>query len=295
MAVGARALGSEPIPVSLVRSALGESPRWDPQTSTLWWVDISGRVLHAFREGTVVFSWDLDTPTGAVILASGDDLVLAASDGFHLVNATLGSSHLIAELESSDPLRRMNDAGIDPSGRIYAGTMRWDAGVGADDGILYRLDPNGGLTPILNGLGCPNGIAWVRPNLLAFIDSLRERVDFWSVDEASGSLIEVVQQLDVSAFEGIPDGMAVDSEGRLWIAFWGGGAVRAFDSDGSIYATIKLDTPLVSSVCFGGEALSTLFITSAMNAEDSRSVGTAGLLFACRPGAVGRPPFRWSG
>ena len=289
-------LGLRPVALDAVRSTLAESPRWDPVSNTLWWVDILGSALHRLAPGPVQTSWDLDIAAGAVILTDGPEIILAAADGFHLVEPDTGASRLIATLEPDLLSRRMNDAGVDSLGRIYAGTMRWDAGIGPDDGVLYRLDRDGRVEPLLRGLGCPNGLAWIRGDLLAFIDSLAKRIDFWNVDIPSGSLLGIASSIDTSTFDGIPDGMTLDSAGRLWVAFWGGGVVRSFEHDGEVHATIEVGTPFVSSVCFGGDDLRTLFMTTAR--DDDRTANPAddhgGSLFACRPGATGAEPFRWS-
>jgi sugar lactone lactonase YvrE len=290
--------GAQPVVLDVVGSELGESPRWDPVTGNLWWVDIAGLRLHCLESGGLQTTWDLDVAVGAVLLTDSPRVVLAAADGFHLFDPEADRSSLITELESALPLRRMNDAGVDPSGRIYAGTMRWDAGSGPDDGILYRLDGDGGTETLLSDLGCPNGVAWPRNDLFAFIDSLSRRIDFWAVDVSSGSLTGLASSIDTSAFEGIPDGMTLDSDGRLWVAFWGGGVVRSFDPEGAVSATIAVGTRNVSSVCFGGDDLRTLFITTAVDPEASGREASdpadrGGSLFACRPGATGRAPFRW--
>ncbi|WP_170285640.1 SMP-30/gluconolactonase/LRE family protein [Microbacterium rhizomatis] len=278
---------------SRTASLLGESPRWDARRGSLWWVDIVGSALHELRADGSTVSFELEHPAGAVNLVDDGTLLLATTEGLEVFDPDSQRSAVRVPVERELTGRRMNDAAVDAHGRVYAGTMRWDAGEPPHDGVLYRIDPKGNATPILSEVGCPNGIAWPQPGTMAFVDSLTRSIGLWAVDPASGALIEQTGAIDVSRFDGIPDGIALDAVGTLWVAFWGGGAVRRVGLDGTPLATIELPTALVTAVAFGGDDLGTLYITTAREAEDDDDTG-AGRLYRCAPGQRGVLPHRWA-
>lgn len=288
----------ELIPAVLVEQAaavvseLGESPRWDAVRRVLWWVDITGSVVNGLHADGATSVHALERPAGAVNLAADGRLLLATTAGLELLDPATGGTSLVAPIEGGLTERRMNDASIDPAGRVFAGTMRWDAGDPPHDGVLYRVDRDAPAVAVLTGLGCPNGLAWPSASTFAYIDSMSGRIAIWSVDPSTGALLQETGAIDVSAFDGIPDGMTLDAAGALWVAFWNGGAVRRFSLDGTLLTTVELPTPLVTSVAFGGEQLETLYITTAVG-DGAAADPAAGRLYRCDPGVRGLLPHRW--
>lgn len=272
-------------------SQLGESPRWDAERGSLWWTDITGGMLHELCADGSTATTPLDRHAGAVNFNHDGTLLLATTAGLEVFDPEMRLSVVQVPVEADDPGRRMNDAAVDAHGRVFAGSMRWDAGDHPHDGVLYRIDLDGSVHVALTGLGCPNAIAWPDPTTMVFIDSLTRSIAVWAVDEESGSLIGQTGEIDLSRFDGIPDGMTLDAEGELWVAFWGGGAVRRIALEGSVLSTIDVPTPLVTSVAFGGPGLDSLFITTARASSDAED-SPAGLLYRCAPGQVGHLPNR---
>jgi sugar lactone lactonase YvrE len=94
----------------------------------------------------------------------------------------------------------------------------------------------------------------------------------------------------------MPDGMTVDSEGGIWVAYFGAGQVRRFDRSGALDAVIHLPVSQVTSCCFGGPDLSELYITSAayqLSEADLRDQPLSGSTFRCTPGIAGLPTTRF--
>ena len=123
----------------------------------------------------------------------------------------------------------MNDGKCDRAGRFYAGTMAADESPGK--GSFYRLDPDRSVTEIFTGLGISNGLGWSPDDrLMYYIDSLAYRVDVLDYDPATGQMGERRPFATLGSGDVMPDGMAVDAEGGVWVAVWGGGVIQRYDA-----------------------------------------------------------------
>jgi sugar lactone lactonase YvrE len=98
--------------------------------------------------------------------------------------------------------------------------------------------------------------------------------------------------------QGFPDGMTVDSEGCLWIAFWDGGCVRRYSGEGEWLETIEMPVSRPTSCAFGGPDFDQLYVTSAttgLSAEALTMQPKAGGLFMLVPGVRGLPERPFAG
>jgi sugar lactone lactonase YvrE len=97
--------------------------------------------------------------------------------------------------------------------------------------------------------------------------------------------------------DGYPDGMTIDAEGCLWIAFWDGWCVRRLSPGGELLQTVEMPVARPTSCAFGGPQLDRLYVTSASIGLDERDLAmqpNAGGLFMLLPGVQGLAdvPFR---
>lgn len=274
-------------------AVLGEGPVWDPALQRLIWVDITGSSVHRYDPGRGRDeSTDVGQPVGAAACRGGGALMLALRDGFGRLDVDRGELELVVEVEPDLPGNRMNDGACDSRGRFWAGTMAFagDRPIGA----LYRLDPDLSVTRVLGGLTISNGIAWSPDErFMYFIDSPTYRVDVFDYDVDGGEIANRRTLFELSRRDGLPDGMTVDAEGLLWIAFWGAGAVRRYTPEGFLSAVIEIPVSLVTSCAFGGPGLQDLYITSASGPLDPQQAAQqphAGGLFRARPGVAGLMP-----
>jgi sugar lactone lactonase YvrE len=255
---------TEPTPCSADRFELGEGARWVDGRLIL--VDLlTGRLLQTTGEtGPLRELRRLDAPLGAVAPVAGaaGDWLAAAGTGVALLTGTDGYRQ-VADLESGNPTpARMNDAVADPGGRFWAGSMALDTTPGA--GTLYRIGRAGVPVPAVTGLTIPNGPAFDAEGRTMYLaDTARGHVDRFAVDPGTGELRGREPFLRLAAEEGAPDGMTVDADGHLWVALWGGSAVRRYRPDGSLERQLDLPVSQPTSVCLGGPQLRRLFITSA--------------------------------
>lgn len=269
-------------------AATGESPVWCARRGLLWWVDIAPGVLHAYDpvQGTDQ-TWQFGQPLGCLALTTGDDLVLALRDGLHRFSPETGALHLIAAPEAHLPLNRPNDGAMSRDGRFFFGTMQMQPD-GVPHGTLYRLDPDGQVVTLLDGLHVPNGLAVSPDNRTLYLsDSWHAVRQIWAFDlDDQGAISRRRLMLDTHGLPGRPDGACVDAEGGYWTAGIEGGQLLRLLPDGSVDRVIDLPVRKPTKPCFGGADLGTLFVTSLALGDPSPR---AGALMALRPGVRGLP------
>jgi sugar lactone lactonase YvrE len=285
-------IAATPVEVAIpARAALGEGPVWDPAEQRLILVDILGQAVHSFDPaagGDTAIAVP-ESPWVAIPRQAGG-LVLAIGHGFAFLDGE-GELEWIETIEQGEIPARMNDGNCDSAGRMWAGTAGLEEEPEA--GSLYRLDPDLTVTRVLDVVGESNGIDWSPDDrLMYFVDSLDKRVDVFDFDLASGAM---TNRRPFAVFEGdaaIPDGLTVDAEGGVWVACWGGSALRRFSPEGTLERTVAMPTQQITSCAFGGPELADLYVTSAREWLEPAVLERepdAGAVFVCRPGMTGRP------
>lgn len=274
------------------RAELGEGPSWDPVTRRLIWVDITAELVHRFDPASGEDErFEVGQPVGAAVPTTDGRLALAVSDGFAFLDPATGIVERIADVEVDLADTMMNDGKCDPAGRLWAGTK--DANGSRPLGALYRLGADRRPERVLTGLTVSNGLGWSPDGAtMYFIDSPTQRVDVFEFDVETGDVSNRRPMLDVPKAFGLPDGMTVDEEGFLWVAFWSGSAVRRIHPEGRVVAVVELPVSQVTSCAFGGDDLSDLYVTSArdgLSDAQQREQPYAGGLFRLQPGVRGLP------
>jgi len=278
----------EPTELLLPYAELGEGPLWDIDTQSLYWVDIPAGLVHRMDDSGAHTSWDVGMTVGAIVPRVSGGLCVAAGNGFYALDLDTG---VVTEIASAPglPRTRMNDGACDRAGRFYAGSMDVDEAPGR--GGFYRLDADHGVTPLYSEIGISNGVGWSPDDrLMYYIDSLAYRVDVMDYDLETGQIGQRRPFARLGSGDVVPDGLAVDTEGGVWAAVWGGSVIQRYDADGRLTGVVKLPTAHVTSCVFGGPELDQLYITTA--AGPGRC---AGALFTCRAGVKGLPAFPYRG
>jgi sugar lactone lactonase YvrE len=239
--------------VGSVAALLGEGPRWDAEAKRLLWVDIEGGLLHA---------GDRAIEGGAMVCAvapwAGETVLVALDDALAAIDIGDGSVHRLAEIPHGRPGMRCNDGACDAAGRFWIGTMALDESRGA--GALYRYDPDGELHTVVDGITLSNGLGWdAGSRLMYYVDSPTQRIDVFDFDVASGTVANRRPFAAIPAADGTPDGLALDDEGGIWVALYGGAEVRRFDPDGGPSGRVEVPVPKVTACCFAGDRL---FVTA---------------------------------
>jgi sugar lactone lactonase YvrE len=279
-------------------ASVAEGPVWDEPTATLVWVDIMNNRVHRFDPASGEDrSVDVGQPVGAAVPRQRGGLVMALRDGFAVLDADWGNLQWVAHVEHDTPTNRMNDGKCDAAGRFWAGTMAFQVTPGV--AALYRMDADYQVSRMVSEVTLSNGMDWSLDNrLMYYIDSVSQQVDVFDFDLAAGVASGRRTLIDIPKADGLPDGMTVDSEGGLWVAFHDAGVIRRYTAAGQLDRMVHLPTKRVTSVAFGGRDYADLYITSAslgMTEEQLRVEPLAGALFRCRPGVRGRPSFGFAG
>jgi sugar lactone lactonase YvrE len=287
-----REIQAELVEVNLGSNDIGEGPIWLAESSELAWVDITAGLIHLFAPDTAqVRTIKVGEMVGSIAPIQGGGLVAAVATGFVRVDLASGAVNRLADLAPPDPTVRMNDGKADPWGRFWAGTMALDKRPGA--GNLYRLDGDLGVTLVIDNVTISNGLDWTHDrSTMFYVDTPTMRIDRIDIDPTGTVLSNRRPFATVAAGQGTPDGLTLDTEGRVWLALWGGSAVRCFSPAGEPEAIIRLPTSHVTSCTFGGADLGDLYITSARSELSQDQLDRellAGRLFRCRPGVFGWP------
>ena len=293
-------------PAALPPAGHGEGPTWDAGRQELLWVDITaGRVRRATVDAdgglTERAVHEVDGTVGVVVPAAGGGWLLGAGAGFTHLSED-GELRVLLELPGEGGSEetggtRMNDGGCDRAGRFFAGTMAFDERAGA--GTLYRVDLEGTVSVVLDGLTVSNGIGWSPDDRTVYLaDSGPGVVWAFDYDPAGGVFGRRRTLLEFDGDDGVADGLTVDDEGCLWTALWSGGQVRRYSPEGELLVVVEVATDNTSSCAFAGPGRDLLVISTSRHGlpEEARAVQPdAGRLFTAPPGVPGAAAFPYRG
>lgn len=253
---------TEPESVWTLGAQLGEGPVWVARDAALWFVDIKGHKIHrldpASRDKR---SWDSPGPCGFVLPAAGGGFVAGLKQGLHHFDPDTGVFTLLVDPEPDRPGNRLNDATVDPRGRLWFGTM--DDGEEAGTGAIYRLRADGTCVAVSPPCPITNGPAVSPDGRTLYHNDTAAGIIYACRVADDGSLADrqVLVRLDGS--EGHPDGPTVDAEGCLWVGLYGGWGARRYSPQGELLHTVRFPVANVTKLAFGGPDLRTVFATTA--------------------------------
>lgn len=282
-----------------VGAQLGEGPLWVAEQNRLYFVDLKNQTLHALDAANGErHSWVMpDYICWLIARRDGDGFMAGLRDGIARVwlEPELRIEYVARPFSEGSDLR-MNDAKVDSTGRLWAGSMH-NTDYVQSIGMLFRLDKDLTLTVADNAYHICNGPAFSNDGATMYhTDSFEGRTYAYPL-AADGTLGEprVWRQFDGDT-EGSPDGMTVDSEGCVWIAQWGGGRVCRYSADGALLDTVRVPARNPASCTLGGPELKTLFITTASEdntPEQLKEFPLTGALFAVQVEVAGVPAARF--
>jgi len=272
------------------RNHHGEGVFWSARDERVWWTDIEGRKLWSFDSGTGVSAYH-DMPDRVCCFAPRADGGLIVAFPKLVAFYDLDSQKLIriGEFEPENTNTRLNDGRTDRQGRLIAGGM--NEVTGAADSSVIRIDPNGAITKILQGISCANSTCFSADGrTMYFADTPEREIRAYEYDLETGAPGAMRVLADFTDEPGLPDGSCIDAEGGVWNAEWEGRRVVRISTEGDIDRVIEVPTWKPTCCAFGGPDLDTLYITTSrlMSSEDELSHDPhAGGLFAVKPGVRG--------
>jgi D-xylonolactonase len=274
--------------VADVHAVLGEGPVWVAGEAALYWVDIKGRKIFRVGRNGELDQWQTPFRVGSIAPRSSGGFIAGTNEGIAEVDLSTGRMHILFNPEQELPDNRFNDGKVDREGRFWAGTM--DDRERGSAGALYRIDPDLSWTAIDTGYGIANGPAFSPDGRIMYHSDTLRRVTYAFDLDAQGNASNRRVFLQFGTEDGHPDGMTVDREGCLWIAFWGGWCVRRFSPQAKLLQTIEIPVEQPSSCAFGGPVLDRLYVTSATKGLSEAALEmqpNAGGLFMTKPGVQG--------
>jgi sugar lactone lactonase YvrE len=278
-------------------SQWGEGPIW--WDNSLFYVDIAGNKLLRLKPETGEESiWDVGERIGTIVPSKNDDEVIYAGDtGYVRFNLKTGSKVALADPEASmRGKNRFNDGKCDPAGRFWAGTISMIKDTGSAN--LYCLDTDGSLSLKVSGVTNSNGICWnAEATKMFYIDTPAQNVRAYDYDIESGAISNARVVVDTAAhgYNSSPDGMTIDADGMLWVAFCHGACVVRFDPRTNKELQ-RVDLPCIETTActFGGDNLDRLFVTTGIKADLNEP--DAGKVFVIDGlGIEGVPAFAFKG
>lgn len=261
--------------------ALGEGPIWSDQEQRLLFVDINGRAVYRFDPLTKrIEQFTVPGRPGFVLPRREGGYVLGMEDALYCADSSFGVLTRAVSVPADCTNHRINDGFADSHGRLYFGIL--NELEGDPTGRFFRC--NGGQTTLADSDGyvIPNGPA-ASPcgKLIYHSDTLNRRVDVFDC-AADGSLSGKQLFASMGDERGYPDGIAVDTGGRVWVSLFGGGGVLCFSAEGELVRRVDLPVTNVTKVAFGGPGLKTAFVTTARKALSERQLAAeplAGAVF----------------
>lgn len=276
------------------QTELGECPVWDPQRGIFWFMDITSKLLHELRwESRQCAARPLPALGGALVLSRDGSLIAGLQTGLHRIDPSAGTLTFMVNPQPDKSDHRLNEAKCDPQGRLWFGSI---STLGRfPTGCLYRMEPGGSVQCTMEKISVPNTLVWLGdPGNVLFADSARRVVWRFHFDGESGAFSNRSVFAECHADRGMPDGAALDAEGHVWIAEFGGGRVKRYDPDGRVTHVVELPATQVTSCAFAGPGLRHLIIitTKRLLSAEERTLQThAGDLFVVEPEVPGILPY----
>ena len=278
----------QPELVADYRCVIGEGPLWHPMEKLLYWADIPQGRIFRLNPYTRVHEQIYDGRVVGGFTIQRDGSLLLFMDRCSIAVWHEGTLDFITEGLPGEADNRFNDVIADPAGRVFCGTMPTES----RSATLYRLDTDGSITTVLDGVGLSNGMGFTPDGgRMYYTDTRARKIYLFDYAVESGDITNQRVFVETPEGEGAPDGMTVDSQGYVWSARWGGSSLFRYAPDGSAAGQVRFPAMKVSSVIFGGTDLADMYVTTAGGGDRAENGPGAGGLFRLNPGVRGRPEY----
>jgi xylono-1,5-lactonase len=260
-----------------------EGPRVDDQNRLCFSDVTNGGVYRRTPGGDLETLIPKRRGVGGIAINEGGGIVCSGRNLIYFSENTRTSRELFAEWEGK-PLKGINDIQPDAHGSIYCGTLEFDpfANRKPIPGSLFRVDPDGKVSKLWDGIEVTNGLGFSPDRKLLYHSDSGTRA-VWVYDVQPDRSVKD-RRVFAKLPEGIPDGLAVDAAGGVMVAVPEAGEVVRFKPDGTLDKRIKVPAKMVTSLTFGGPNLDELYVVTADNTDDAQRKGTIFRMRAEIPG-----------
>jgi gluconolactonase len=260
-----------------------EGPRIDDQNRLCFSDVTNGGVYRRSPNGDIETLIPKRRGVGGIAINENNGIVCSGRNLIYFSEATRTSRELFTEWDGK-PLKGINDIQPDTQGSIYCGTLEFDVFANRKPipGSLYRVDPDGKVSKLWDGIEVTNGLGFSPDRKLLYHSDSGTRA-VWVYDVQSDRSVKD-RRIFAKLPEGIPDGLAVDAEGGVVVAVPEAGELMRFKPDGTLDQRIKVPAKMVTSVTFGGPNLEELYVVTADNTDDKEKKGTIFRMHADIPG-----------
>ena len=269
---------------------LGETPLWHAGEQALYWIDVLRPAVYRYDPAKgQTDNWPMPSAVGAIGLREGGGFIVACeNEGISIYDPKTFEHRLVASPRKGH-VGRYNDGRVDAAGRFWIG---WLTHSRKETGSLYRVDVDGSVSEAMTDIVAPNGLGWSPDGQTMYItDSHINTIWACPFDPVSGKLGARRKFYEFAPREkGILDGLAVDSEGGIWIAMYNGWAVIHLDPAGKLVDQFHVPVSLLCSCTFGDADLRTLYITSSVRQQNASQLANqpwAGALMSVRMPVAG--------
>lgn len=267
---------------------VGEGPLWHPIEKRVYWVDIPQGRIFCYDPSSGEHWQVFEGPQVGGFTIQADGSLLLFLERGAVASLHNGDLHYHIEEIAYERETRFNDVIADPAGRVFCGTMSSAEHAGS----LYQLDTDGSIRRVLSGIGISNGMGFTPDaKQMYFTDSPTHNIYLFDYDVDSGEITNQRVFVNTGENDGIPDGMTVDAEGYVWSARWDGSSLVRYSPQGEQERRIWFAARKVSSVVFGGDDYTDMYITTAGGQNKTAEGPGAGCLYKLNLGIQGKAEY----
>ncbi|MEM5315054.1 SMP-30/gluconolactonase/LRE family protein [Paraburkholderia sp. JHI869] len=282
-----------PVCVWPIGAELAEGPLWQAAENAIYFVDIKGRQIHRLVVTTGErTTWYAPDQVGFIAPLGDRVFVCGMPDGLYRFDAVSGEFDKLLDVEPHLPGNRLNDGFADASGRLWFGSM--DDAEETPSGTLYRVDEGGQLSTQDSGYVITNGPAMSPDGRTLYHNDTMRRV-VYAFDVATDGTLSRKRVFTAISGDGHPDGMAVDAEGYVWVALFGGWCIDRYSPEGERVGQVAFPCANITKLAFGGDDLRTVYVSTAwkgLTAAEREKQPQAGGLFSFRSPVPGQAQAR---
>lgn len=273
-----------------IDNGLLEGPRYDSELGLVFADAEHGGVLaldaHGLQRQLIPFRKGIG---GLVLHADGGAVITGRNVAYKPFTSGDEPAPTTVLLDKDPAQNRVgfNDLTTDEQGRVYVGSLGFvamhdalDGSAAGPPGTLWVIGLDGEVCSLADDIELSNGMAFDPSGTALYqADSGRRVIFRYELD--LGPRLPTVKSRSVFAElpDGVPDGVAVDEAGTVWVALAHAGTIVGLGPDGAVIDTLQVPMPMVTSMCFGGPDLQTMYIVTGSHGADD---GVGAGVFECR-------------